>query len=300
MKAFTSSLAAKLYKEPLLHFLFAGGLLFLAYFWIHREDGKQDPQRIEITENQVKQIELDWWARWQRAPTAEELQAGIEDQLRQEILYREALQLGLDKDDAIVKRRLAQKMEFLAEKLAALREPGPGELRTWFKKNEALYTSPSLVSFRHIYFSPDQRGPDTEAEARQFLASVGGQESSGGDRFMFQSSYDEQTRDQVARIFGNKFADQLFKLELGGWRGPVESGLGWHLVWVDSIQAGQLPEFDAVSDQVKADWLAEERSAMKRIEFEALKTRYRIIIAPAKIDSPQELQLAVQQPVPME
>src|SRR5262249_38134804 len=133
------SFAVKLLKEPLVHFLLAGGLLFVGYSWVHRGEENRDPRRIEITENQVKQIELDWWARWQRPPTPEELRAGIEGELRQEILYREALQLGLDKNDTIVKRRLAQKMDFLAEEVAALREPTPDELQTWFKKNEALY-----------------------------------------------------------------------------------------------------------------------------------------------------------------
>lgn len=290
----------KFFKEPLVHFLLAGSLLFVGYAWIHRGEENRNPQRIEITGNQVKQIELDWWARWQRPPTPQELRAGIEDQLRQEILYREALQLGLDKNDAIVKRRLAQKMEFLAEEVAALREPAPGELQTWFEKNKALYVPPSLISFRHIYFSPDKRGSNAQGDARQLLANIGPQGTSGGDRFMFQSSYDEQTVDQMARIFGNKFAEELFKLEPGGWRGPVESGLGWHLVWIDSILPGQVPEFDAVSQQVKTDWLAEQRSEMKRIEFEALKARYQIVIAPAEVDSAQDLQLAVQQPVPME
>jgi hypothetical protein len=294
------SLAVKLVKEPLVHFLVAGGLLFVAYSWIHRGEENQNPRRIEITENQVKQIELDWWARWQRPPTPEELHAGIEEQLRQEILYREALQLGLDKNDTIVKRRLAQKMDFLAEEVAALREPAPGELQTWFKKNEALYVPPTLISFRHIYFSPDKRGSNTQRDAQRFLVGLGQRDTSGGDRFMFQSSYSEQSRDQLARVFGSKFAEQVFKLEPGGWRGPVESGLGWHLVWVESILPGQVPEFDAVSEQVKADWLAEQRSEMKRIEFEALKARYQIIIAPARVDSAQDLQLAVQQPVPME
>jgi parvulin-like peptidyl-prolyl isomerase len=173
-------------------------------------------------------------------------------------------------------------------------------LQTWFEKNKALYLPPTLISFRHIYFSPDKRGSNAQADARKFLADTGQPDTSAGDRFMFQSSYDEQTAEQVARIFGNKFADEIFKLEPGRWRGPVESGLGWHLVWVDSILPGEAPEFDAVSKQVKADWLAEQRSEMKRIEFEALKARYQIIIAPTKVDSAQELQLAVQQPVPME
>jgi peptidyl-prolyl cis-trans isomerase C len=290
----------KLLKEPLLHFLVAGGLLFAGYAWIHRGEKKEDPRRIEITANQVKQIELDWWARWQRPPTQIELRAGIEDALKQEILYREALELGLDKNDTIVKRRMAQKMDFLAEEVANLREPAPGEVEAWFEKNRAQYVPPSLVTFRHIYFSPDKRSANAETDARQAIAKLGSKDSPGGDAFMFQMSYNEQTPDQVARVFGTKFAEQLFKLKPGGWSGPVESGLGWHLVWIDTLVQGEPPAFETVAEQVKTDWLSEQRAELKRASFEALKSRYDIVVVPATPGKPQEKKLAVLEPTGME
>ena len=290
----------RLLKEPLLHFLIAGGLLFAGYSWIHRGEKREDPRRIEITSNQVQQIELDWRARWQRRPTQAELQAGIADQLKQEILYREALELGLDKNDTIVKRRMAQKMDFLAEEVASLRDPEPGEIEAWFEKNRAQYVPPPLASFHHLFFSSDKRGQNAEGDARRAMAGIGGKDASSADEFMFQARYNEQTQDQVARVFGSKFAEQLFQLKADGWRGPIESGFGWHLVWVDALVPGEAPTFEAVAQQVKSDWLAEQRAELKRITFQALKARYEIVIAPAKPGDLDLKKLAILEPTGME
>jgi peptidyl-prolyl cis-trans isomerase C len=290
----------RLLKEPLLHFLVAGGLLFAGYSWIHRGEKREDRRRIEITSNQVQQIELDWRARWQRLPTQAELQAGIADQLKQEILYREALELGLDKNDTIVKRRMAQKMDFLADEVASLRDPAPGEVEAWFEKNRAQYVPAPLATFHHLYFSLDKRSANTEADARQALGTLGSKDASGGDTFVFQASYNEQTPDQVARVFGSKFAEQLFQLKPGGWRGPVESGFGWHLVWVDALVPGEPPTFESVAQQVKSDWLAEQRAELKRTTFEALKARYEIVIVPAKPGDLDLKKLAISEPTGME
>jgi peptidyl-prolyl cis-trans isomerase C len=286
----------RILKEPLLHFLVAGGLLFAGYSWIHAGEKQENPRRIEITSNQVQQIELDWRARWQRPPTQAELQAGIADTLRQEVLYREALELGLDKDDTIVKRRMAQKMDFLADEISALREPAPGEVEAWFEKNRAQYVPPPLATFHHLYFSFDKRGATAEADARKALTTLRSQDASGGDSFMFQPSYSEQAPDQVARVFGSKFAEQLYKLEPGGWRGPVESGFGWHLVWVDSLLPGEPPAFESVATQVKADWLEEQRTELKRSAYEALKARYEIVIVPPKPGDLDPKKLAILAP----
>lgn len=283
-------------KEPLLHFLVTGVLLFAGYAWIHHGDRKVNPRRIEITTNQVKQIELDWWAHWQRPPTENELRGQIGEALKQEILYREALDLGLDKDDTIVKRRLAQKMDFLADEVAALREPAPGEVETWFEKNRANYVPPPLVTFHHLYFSPDKRGAKAQGDAREAMVGLESKDGLGGDAFMFRSGYEEQSSEQVARVFGTAFADQLFKLKPGGWRGPVESGLGWHLVWIDRLVPGEPPAFEAVAAQAKTDWLTEERAEVKRISFEALKARYDIVVVPAKPSDPDLKKLTTLNP----
>jgi hypothetical protein len=198
--------------------------------------------------------------------------------VKEEILYREALALGLEKDDTIIKRRLAQKMDFLAEDVAGLREPEPGEVEAWFSKNSERYAPPPLATFRHLFFSTDKRGEGAEADARKDLATRVGKEATGGDAFMFQNAYAEQTPEQVARIFGVKFAGSLFQEKSGAWRGPLESGYGWHLVWIEASTPSQPPAFETVAEQAKADWLSEQRAEAKRATFEAIKARYEIVV----------------------
>jgi len=213
------SVFARCLREPLIHFVVAGFALFAIYGGLRGGAEKEEPPRIEITEDDIRRIEISWLARWQRPPTADEMRSLIEEQVKEEILYREALALGLEKDDTIIRRRLAQKMDFLAEDVAALREPAPGEVEAWFAKNREKFAPPPLATFRHLFFSTDKRGAGAEAEARKELAALAGKDAGGGDGFMFQSAYAEQTPEQVARVFGSKFASSLFQEKVGAWRG---------------------------------------------------------------------------------
>jgi hypothetical protein len=265
-------------RQPLLQFAVAGFAVFVIYGGLHHDSQKQDPVRIEITADDVRRIEISWLARWQRPPTAQEMSAMLDEHVKEEILYREALALGLEKDDTIVRRRLAQKMEFLAEDVANLREPAPGELEAWFAKHHQQFAPPPLATFHHLFFASDKRGPSAEAEARRNLATLSSKDAERGDAFMFQGAYVEQTPDQVARVFGSKFAGSLFKQESGAWRGPIESGYGWHLVWIDALTPSELPTFEAVAEQAKAEWLSEQRIETKRATFEALKARYEVVV----------------------
>src|SRR5690349_17616164 len=209
--------------------------------------------------------------------------ARIEEHVKEEILYREALALGLDKDDTIVRRRLAQKMDFLAEDVATPREPAPGELEAWFAQNQSRYASEPLVTFHHLFFSSDKRGADAEMQASKQLAALGAGVShkgaAGGDAFMFQQAYTEETQDRIARVFGTKFARNVFKQKTGGWYGPIESGYGWHLVWIDALTSSPPPAFDAVVQQVKEDWRAEQRARQKQATLDGLRARYEIVVA---------------------
>lgn len=271
--------------EPLLHFLVIGLLLFVF-------DGVLNPApersgnagRIEVRDGDVRQLEVAWTAQWGRPPTPEEMRNLVAARVREEILYREALALGLDKDDTIVKRRLAQKMEFLAEDVSGLREPAAEELRAWYARNGERFASPGRRSFRHLYFSPDkrsQRARDGAARARERLAgaAVDAPVAAGlADPFMFQDTYADRTPEQVAAIFGSQFAEALFQLGPGSWQGPVESGLGWHLVWVTSSVPGRVPAFEEIEGAVRAGWLDEQRAEARRRAFEAMAARYQIVL----------------------
>lgn len=265
-------------REPLLHFLIAGFALFVLYGGLHRSTVNQDPQRIEITPDDIQRIEISWRARWQRPPSDQQLQGMLDEYVKEEILYREALKLGLDKDDTIIRRRLAQKMDFLAKDVASLREPAPGVLEAWYSQHQEQYAPPPLATFHHLFFASDKRGADAQTQAQAALEGLIDNNSGEGDAFMFNNAYAEQSQDQVARIFGSKFAIALFKQTPGSWVGPVESGFGWHLVWIDALTNPPAPPFETVAQQVKSDWLSEQRTESKRSNFEALKARYEVVV----------------------
>ena len=162
-------------REPFLHFLLIGVTLFVIYHWLNPTATNSDTsRRIELTNDDIRQLEISWTAQWQRPPTPEEMRNLVEDKVRQEILYREGLALGLDRGDTIVKRRLAQKMDFLADDVSALRDPSLDELKKWYAKNESQFALPSRITFRHLYFSPDKRGGQARDAAAKALAKLAG------------------------------------------------------------------------------------------------------------------------------
>lgn len=279
-------------REPLLHFLGVGGALFIAYSALNPQSVER-PQtnQIQMSEADLRQITLVWVAKWQRLPTQEELGSLIEEQVREEVLYREALALGLDQGDTVVRRRLAQKMEFLAEDISAMQDPDSAELRTWFENNGARFARPPRVSFRHIYFSPDHHGQqvrDVAASAYDSLASKPVDTPLAdelGDRFMFQSYYGDRVPEQLTSVFGTQFTQEIFQLESGAWQGPVESGLGWHLVFVDSLTPGRVPIFEEVESEVKAAWFDEQRTAAKREMYAVMRARYEVLRPSAEAEA---------------
>ncbi|MFZ1174515.1 MAG: peptidylprolyl isomerase [Bradyrhizobium sp.] len=282
------SLLRRWRREPLLHVLLIGATLFVVYYALNPRAGqRQDSNHIAITADDLAQIRLAWMAQWQRPPTPEEMRNLLDGKIREEVLFREAMALGLDKDDTIVKRRLAQKMEFVMEDASALREPASDELRRWFAQNARRFAMPSLVTFRHLYFSPDRRGAHTRDDAANALNKLSSKpeetpELDGlSDRFMFQDFYAEGSPDQVANIFGTSFAQALPGLEPGKWQGPIESGLGWHLVWVESNIPGRVPAFEEIEARVKSEWNDEQRAEGKRKMFDHMRSRYQIVLPEA-------------------
>jgi peptidyl-prolyl cis-trans isomerase C len=272
-------------REPLLHFLFIGVALFAIYHWLNPIATNSDTsRRIELTNDDIRQLEIGWIAQWQRPPTPEEMRNLVEEKVREEILYREAIALGFDKGDTIVKRRMAQKMEFLSDDVADLRDPSLEELKEWYAENESQFELPARITFRHVYFSPDKRGRETQEAARKALEKLGqagdtAQAMALGDRFMFQDYYADSTSDQVGNVFGTKFSGELVNLKPGMWSGPVESGLGWHLVWVESITPRRVPEFEEVElADIKSQWISAQRAETKRELFKVMRDRYEVVL----------------------
>jgi peptidyl-prolyl cis-trans isomerase C len=283
-----SPTAKRWLREPVIHFLVIGVLLFVAYSFVGSGSVKrQSPNRIELTEDDLRQIDAGFTAHWLRHPTAQEMASLVDEKIREEVLYREALALGLDKEDTIVKRRLAQKMEFLAEDVSALREPQINELKDWFGKNSQRFALPSRIWFHHVYFSFDRKGEEASKAAARAYKELAGEPvdsavaTRAADPFMFQDYFADCTEDQVAKTFGSKFAKALFQLPCSSWQGPIESGLGWHLVWVDSMTPTRVPAFEEVQETVKTEWQAEQSAEANRRAFAIMRARYEVVLPDA-------------------
>ena len=272
-------------REPLLHFLVIGLVLFGFYAYVNRgRSGSASPRQIVLSLDELATMEAYFESQWHRQPTPQEFQAMLEDKIKEEVLYREGLVMRLDKDDTIVKRRMAQKVQFLAEDVAAAHEPSTAELKAWFEKNSGKFALPSRYSFRHIYFSPDKRGTNAHDDAAQTLARIAGQPEdsplipSVADRFMFQDYYGDRTPSAIAKEFGPQFAVALEKLKPGSWQGPIESGFGWHLVFVDTVIPGRVPAFEEVESEVKTAWLGEQKAQAWQKAYQSLRSKYTVLL----------------------
>ena len=273
----------KLLREPLLHFLLLGAALFAAYGWLQRGRAADvTSTRIELTSDDVRQLDVYFESQWRRPPTPQELEGLVEQKVQEEILYREALALGLDKDDTIVKRRMAQKMQFLAESVAEAHEPGTAELEAWYRENPGPFAVPSRISFRQLYFSPDRRGESARADAEQALARLVREPESSrraqGDQVMLADYYADRAPDQLAKEFGPAFARAIFDVKTGAWQGPIESGYGWHLVFVDSLVPGRTPELAEVESEVKTAWLTEQKAKAWQKAYAEMRAKYTVAL----------------------
>ncbi|WP_331371398.1 peptidylprolyl isomerase [Sinorhizobium chiapasense] len=274
----------KLLREPLLHFALAGAALFAAYAWLGRS-GEVEPARgtleVAIGEGELRWVSETWARQWQRQPSREELRGLVLDLLKEELLAREARELGLDGDDTVVRRRLAQKMTFLIEDTARIAEPTEGELRAFYDAHREKFVRPGRISFQHIFFDRRKRS-DAAADARQLLAKLAASDALApaaeeGDRLLIESDIRDADRYGVAGQFGQVFADAVFALSPGEWSGPIESAYGLHLVRVyEAIPGEQRPFADAKAD-VAERWRDEQRRVLQERYFAELFRKYQIV-----------------------
>jgi hypothetical protein len=274
----------RLLREPLLHFFVLGLALFGVSALVQRRSGSAPSRQIVLTMDDLRQLQIAFMAQWQREPTPQEMVGLLENRIREEVLYREALAMGLDKDDTIVRRRLAQKMEFLAEDVSGSHEPTQDELRAWFAKNRQMFSQPARVTFRHLYFSPDRRGPLAREDAEKAVARLAGKPASWpgaaalADAFMFQDYLPDRTHEQIAKDFGPPFAKALFAQKPGAWTGPLESGYGWHVVFVDSIATARESAFEEVEPDVKTAWLGAKKAEAWDKAYKEMRAKYELLL----------------------
>jgi hypothetical protein len=153
-------------REPLLHFLLLGAAIYLVYGLASSAVDGESGSRITVSAAEIEWLESSWEKRWNRLPTAEERGGLIREYVRETVFYREALAMGLDRDDTIIRRRLAQKLEFLSEDLAASQAPTEEELLAYFASHADRYQSPALTTFTHVFVDPDLRGDQVFVDAR--------------------------------------------------------------------------------------------------------------------------------------
>jgi len=277
------------HKEPLLHFLIIGAVIFVVFSIVNKDEIDVSGNKIVVTAAEVERLSDNWSKKWNRPPTETELQGLVESYIEEEVYYREALALGLDKNDTILRRRLMQKMEFLSNDLAELNQPDESALNKYFLDNQEKYKLPARVSFTHIYFSLDKRGAKAFEDAKNLLSQLNDLSApEKGDSFMLQYDFNQETPFEVARLFGTGFAEQLFTLETNTWQGPIESGYGLHLVRISEKIDSRTPELASVIEKVRTDLMFEQRKKMNKEIYERFKERYEIVVK----DLPKQSRMA--------
>ena len=278
-----------LLREPLLHFALIGALIFGVNAWRDRGRPAADKglPEIEVGAGTIAWLGEGFAKQWHRAPDARELRGLVDDHVREEILYREALAMGLDRNDTIVRRRMAQKVQFLGEDIAAAATPEETALRGYFEENAARYARPGRISFRHVYFSKDRRGAALAADAREALAALaqGADETTVGDPFLGEFEFISADETRLASALGGEFAKQVIALPDGPWQGPVTSTYGLHLVLVTGREQARPVAFEMVRDAVARDFAEDRRLAANRDFLDQLKARYRIQVNEAALEA---------------
>lgn len=268
-------------RQPLLHFLLIGAALSAASAWSGSDARPvQDPaRRIVWTASDVRRVVATATVRLRRPPDPGEVPALLDAALHTEILAREAVRLGLDRDDPLVKARLAEKMDVLAED-GAMPEPDAAELDAWIARNPTLYAAPSRIAFRQAVFSFERHGELAQAHAAKALEEAGGGDAAdAGDDIGLRPDFEDYTPQQVAPLFGPAFSASLFALEPGpAWHGPVRSGIGWHLVQVAALARSPEPDAQAIRAAARADWVDYQRVEARRRFYERLRAQYQVVL----------------------
>jgi hypothetical protein len=272
----------RLLKEPFLHFLVLGAVIFIAYHLLSGKAG-DEPQKITITEGQITSMIIGFSRTWQRPPTHEELEGLIRDRVREEVYSREAIAMGLDRDDTIIRRRLQQKLEFVTDDTAAPAEPGDAELAQHLKAHGDLFRINRRLTFKQVYLDPSKHAEHLAQDMDQLLVQLrerGGEVdlSSLGDPFLLEHRFEAAPTAEVAEEFGEKFVAKLGDIPAGQWCGPVESGFGLHLVFVEERTEGRLPELTEVRDAVLRDWTNARRLESNEKCFEDLLKHYAVTV----------------------
>ena len=287
----------KLLREPLLHFMLIGAAIYLLYGIFAQPVVEENDKTIVVTAGEIQWMQTSWQKRWNRPPTDKEFDGLIQQYIKETVLYREAVTMGLNKHDMVIRRRLAQKLEFLAKDLVALTPPTEEELLAYFAEHQANYQEPALYTITQVFFDPDKRADSTLDDAEKVKATLIAQgdaiDDPGalGDGLMLQNYYPEKDRVEIQRQLGSGFTETLITLAPGQWHGPVLSGFGVHLVYVNSVSEPPPPAFAEVRERVTEDWRLDRGEELNNQFYTSLRDQYTIVI-----EEPEEGVVGLQEP----
>jgi len=274
-------------RDPLLHFLLIGGAMFLLYNQLN--EAPLDSKQIVINQAQINHLKALWKRKSQRQPTQFELNSMVKQFIREEVMVREALKMGLNQNDGVIRRRLAQKMEFISADIAALAEPTETQLADYLKSHSENFAQPAYLSFEQVFASYDKHDKQTQAYAASLLKKLQEKPATNisklSDSIMLDQQYLQITQHDITRIFGKAFASKIFSLPVGDWQGPVTSGYGVHLIRINHKVEKKLPPLNTVREKVRAEWMAQQRRDMDKTFYETLRQSYEIIIEDAAVNN---------------
>jgi hypothetical protein len=271
-------------REPLLHFLLLGAALFAAYTLVHR-GGATGVHEIVVSAGQLEHLAEGFARVNQRPPTSDELRGLISDYVRGEVYNREALVLGLDRDDPVIRNRLRQKMQFLSEDVAATERPSDEQLLAYLHAHAEMFRREQQYTFTQVYFNPDLRHEHLARDAERALATLRAGDASAdpaaqGDPFLLDREFNSLPATEISKLFGDTFTKRLAELPIGTWQGPIESGYGPHLVFLRARTAGRMPSLEEVRVAVSREWMNQERLRANDLFYQGLLKRYKVVIEP--------------------
>ncbi len=267
-------------REPFFQFVALGVLLFAASEYL---EARANFARIEITRAQIEGIANNYRLQYGASPTAEQLDGLVDQFIKEEVFYHEALRLKLDRDDEIIRRRLVQKFEFLQQDLGTPQDPSEAELRAFYRSHTKNYAIPERLTFSHVFFSVDRSGEEgARVRAERVLAALNQQRLTrtpdSGDGFPGAFDFGGATPVQVRRAFGSSaLSEAVFKIAPGHWAGPFRSGFGWHLVYVTAHEPAGVAAYEDARDAVQRDYTDAERGIRNAAALESLKKHFTIV-----------------------
>jgi hypothetical protein len=274
----TAPLRGRWLREPLLHFLVIGAGIFLLYHFV-RGGNETAPREIVISESRIEALGENFQRTWMRPPTSQELRGLVDDYVKEEVFYREAIAMGLDRDDTVIRRRLRQKMEFVSEDAAATAKPTEAQLQQFLTAHPERFVEPARVTFQQVFVNTEQRGESARRDAERILAKLQAgrgpaDPAEAGDPTLLPAGLEDATPQEVSGSFGDEFGKQLDSAPVGQWSGAISSTFGLHLVRVAGRSVSVVPKLADIRPVVVREWQGQQRTQLGDAFYLSLRSRY--------------------------